>query len=488
MSSVRPASEHLDSPNLAWEAWRRPDHYHPDLPVLKKAIERWVNDFHFRRDFEVDPIGSLERYGLDLPVQDLQIMVNQELAESFASDDPATPLLVRQYRQFIMAKRRHCIEVRDTQPNHSGWRRWRQRMIHSTFWREGPSKHAKLVHAPFSIELTQGCSVGCWFCGVDAARYQGPLEVNAATESIWKSMLTAFRNVAGQDAAQHGFCYWATDPLDHPQYEWFLEEFHRILGYWPQTTTAQVMKHPERMRKLLEHVKDRNAFVQRFSMIRSGDLDAIHKFFTAEELMLVELIPQYDDRLSPKATAGRVRQLVLEHQRNQKPIPIHYNLESTGSIACVSGFLVNLVQRSLKLITPCLATDRWPLGYRVLGELNFDEPEQIEPLLLHMLKIFINDRLHLDDQLYAHPGVQFGYADGGRLCVTKYGYTFSIPGITDPAQLADLLSENGRTVAEICALRSRAGVDNVYTSITLNQLFDKGVFDEGFIDGARRLS
>lgn len=488
MSTTQPFSEHLKPSVGHWEAWRQPDQYHPDLPVLKKAIERWVNDFHFRRDFEIDSIGSLKNYGLDIPVQDLQIMVNPELAQSFASDDPVTPLLVRQYRQFIMAKRRHCIEVRDTEPNHRGWRHWRQRMINSTFWREGPRKHAKLVHAPFSIELTQGCSVGCWFCGVDAARYQGPVEINATTESIWTSLLKAFRSIAGVESAQHGFCYWATDPLDHPQYEWFLEHFHDILGYWPQTTTAQVMKHPERMRKLLAHIKNRHAFVQRFSMIRSGDLDAIHSYFSPEELFLVELIPQYDDRLSPKATAGRVRQLVLDRHNTKKPIPIHYNLESTGSIACVSGFLVNLVQRSIKLITPCLATDQWPLGYRVLAEKCFETSDQIEPLVLHILDTCINDRLRLDDVLHAYQGVRFGHADGDRLCVTKFGYTFSIPGISNPAHLADLLGENGKTVADICAARSRAGVDNLYTSITLNQLFDRGVFDEAFIDGARRLS
>lgn len=485
MSAFQSISEHLHSPAGTWEAWRQPSHYHPDLPVFKKAIERWVNDFHFRRDFEADPIGSLQSYGLDIPVQDLQIMVNPELAKSFASDDPATPLLVRQYRHFISAKRRHCVDVRDAQPSHSGWRRWRQRMINSTFWREGPRKHAKLVHAPFSVELTQGCTVGCWFCGVDAARFQGPVEVNADTETIWIRMLTAFRNIAGRESAQHGFCYWATDPLDHPEYEWFLEQFHDILGYWPQTTTAQVMKHPERVRKLLAHIKNRNSFVQRFSMIRSGDLDAIHEFFTAEELLLVELIPQYDDRLSPKATAGRVRQLVLDRQSANKPIPIQYNLESTGSIACVSGFLVNLVQRSLKLITPCLASDRWPLGYRVLGEQHFESPGQIEPLMLHMLDTCLTDRLHPDDHLHAFPGVRFGHVNGDRLCVTKHGYTCSIPGISDPAQLADLLSENGRSVADICAARSGAGVDNLYTSITLNQLFDRGIFDEGLMDASR---
>lgn len=28
----------------------------------------------------------------------------------------------------------------------------------------------KAVHAPFAIELNQGCFVGCWFCGVSAEK------------------------------------------------------------------------------------------------------------------------------------------------------------------------------------------------------------------------------------------------------------------------------------------------------------------------------
>jgi hypothetical protein len=105
--------------------------------------------------------------------------------------------------------------------------------------------------------------------------------------------------------------------------------------------------------------------------------------------------------------------------------------------------------------------------------------------MLHMLDTCLTDRLHPDDHLHAFPGVRFGHVNGDRLCVTKHGYTCSIPGISDPAQLADLLSENGRSVADICAARSGAGVDSLYTSITLNQLFDRGIFDEGLMDASR---
>ena len=97
---------------LNWETWRQPENYHPDLPLLKRGIERWVNDFHFRRDFEADPHKSLLERNLDLELKSLQIMVNPELARSYVSGDPETPLLVEQYRQFINSKRSiHAAKV-----------------------------------------------------------------------------------------------------------------------------------------------------------------------------------------------------------------------------------------------------------------------------------------------------------------------------------------------------------------------------------------
>ena len=99
---------------------------------------------------------------------------------------------------------------------------------------------------------------------------------------------------------------------------------------------------------------------------------------------MCELIPQYDDRLSKKATAGRVRDLVLKRKEKNKPIQFHHNLEATGSIACVSGFLGNLVQQTLKLITPCSASDVGPLAIEFYPNVILII-QKIQALILDML-------------------------------------------------------------------------------------------------------
>ena len=470
-----------------WVHWKRSNYYHPDLPLFKRGIERWAIDFSFKEQFQDNAQQALIDYGLVQDPHALRIITDFSVANQHPKGSSDVPILAKQYRDFIETKQRHCIEIRDSYPLHPKWSAWRRRMIGATFWRDSAQKHMKLVHAPFTIELTKGCTVGCWFCGVDAEKYQGHLEINGRTEQIWRSMLEGFRDIAGTESAQHGFCYWATDPLDHPEYEWFLEHFHDILGFWPQTTTAQGMKHAERMRRLFRTLKTKNSFIQRFSMTRSTDFNAIHDFFTPEELFLCELIPQFDDRLAQKATAGRVRTLVLKKQRENKPINFKHDLEATGSIACVSGFLGNLMQQSLKLITPCAATDRWPLGYRILDERHFEHPEDIQPLMQEMLDTSLNVHLLPEDQLIPFPGVKFGSENEDKLTISRHGYKKIFSGVSKAESLAEILNNSPITVQDCCGSRQRQGIDPIQTGLTLTRLFQCGIFDEQVIDDHRAI-
>ena len=469
------------------DVWRDSSTYHPDLPSFKRSIELYVNDQSFQQAYLENPVGTLSDYGLSqIKPLEIDIIVNHEIAVEYKEGgENIVPELVRQYRAFISAKMRHAIDIREDIPDHPAWRKWRERMVKATLWRDGPKKHSKLVHAPFTVELTHGCTVGCWVCGVDAEKFQGTVEVSDEVITFWRQLLTAFKRIGGDHFAQHGFCYWATDPLDHPQYELFMEHFHDVIGFWPQTTTAQVMKHPSRFRRMLKTIQNKNAFVQRFSMTRSTDLKAIFDFFTPEELFLCEMIPQYDDARSPKATAGRVRKLVLKKQENEKPISFRYDLEATGSIACVSGFLVNLVQQSIKLITPCRASDKWPLGYRILGEYHYQHTENIETVLRLMLDHCINNRLLPNDQLKLIYGVDCSSAKESTLSVSSHGYAFVIKDAPCSMRLAELLRSGEYSVDQICLEIEHCGGSRIHTLVVLHQLFDQGVFDEDLIDSSR---
>jgi radical SAM family RiPP maturation amino acid epimerase len=463
---------------LDWKYWKNPENYDERLPLFKVALTEWACDNDFKREFEEDPQGALDRKGWgDIKASELQIMTDPVLAAQYKSSMDETPILIKQYRNFITAKKKHAIEIRNTKPQHEKWKTWRERMVKSTFWREGYIKHARLVHAPFTIELTQGCTVGCWFCGVDAEKFQKPVELSAAKKELFEEIIESFKTIAGEEAAQHGFLYWATDPLDHPDYEWFLRSFYQKLKYWPQTTTAQGMKHAARLKKLFADTSDLNSFVQRFSMIKKKDLKDIREYFTPEELFLCEQIAQFDNEISPKATAGRTRKIAMKKVKEGKKVGFRYNLEETGSIACVSGFLLNMVDQSIKLITPCLATDQWPLGYRILGQ-EVLENGKVNETINKLLENSINANLNPSDVIKIQRGIEVTAPEETKLAFTKYGHTVLLHNIAKASEVAEALRGKDKTLIEICGIMSANEVSNIDTMIMLYKIRELGILDE----------
>jgi hypothetical protein len=153
-------------------------------------------------------------------------------------------------------------------------------------------------------------------------------------------------------AAEVGFCYWATDPLDNPDYESFLRDYHGIIGALPPTTTAQPQKHVERLRALL-HLWEEHSFVyNRFSILSTRILDVVHREFTAEELVWTGLEMLNKESTKKKATAGRaLEKLGRQRERLDHDESVADEL-TQGTIACVTGFLFNLVTHTVQLVSP----------------------------------------------------------------------------------------------------------------------------------------
>jgi hypothetical protein len=102
-----------------------------------------------------------------------------------------------------------------------------------------------------------------------------------------------------------------------------------------------------------------------------------------------------------------------------------------------------------------------------------------------MLETCLNNTLRAEDTLTPYRGIVFSSKDDTTLTATKNGYSLSLPGVSHAGEFAEYLQDGSLTVSEICAKRSQKGVDSLYTSITLNQLFDQGIFDEDCIDSAK---
>jgi radical SAM family RiPP maturation amino acid epimerase len=277
-------------------------------------------------------------------------------------------------------------------------------------------------------------------------------------------------------AARRGFLYWATDPLDNPDYEHYLADFYDVFGVCPQTTTAQGQKDIERTRRILQLAHSLGSPVDRFSIIALNSLYRVHEGFTPEELLRVECVPQNKESAAAgrvlKSNAGRARKFAAK--RGNELV----SQEQSSTIACVSGFLFNMVDRTVKLITPSNASDRWPLGYWVIAQGTFGTADELRDLMRSMIDETIRDSLGVLDTVRLRRDVRI-VVGSDRLRVVSMGLGLAFENQPRASELAELLAA-GTYTAEQVALRRReaADVPPAETLAVLDRLFLGGFFDE----------
>ena len=63
--------------NEYMEFWSDSSNYHEDLPSYKRAVELWVNDSRFQKNYKNDPSKTLREAGLEkIKPLELDIMVD----------------------------------------------------------------------------------------------------------------------------------------------------------------------------------------------------------------------------------------------------------------------------------------------------------------------------------------------------------------------------------------------------------------------------
>lgn len=468
-----------DSLDLLGDLAGVPADYIREVAETKRVLERWTMDPRFRTRFGEDPAVALRELGVGVVPADVTPLIYPDEARAMTrairdGRGHEYPRATHRYRAFIAEKRRdRTFYRREAEPRHAQLAAWRRRQIHRTFGELGPAKADGLVHAPAAFELAKGCSVGCWFCGVAAEKLERTWAYDAESAALWCGTLATFQRVVGP-CIRFGFCYWATDPLDNPHYEHFLVDFHQVLGRCPQTTTAMGSRNLERTRGILRLAHSLGSAVDRFSIITLKMLEQVHAFFTAEELLRVECIPQNKESVDKykKAVAGRARQFT---ERKAGELVA----DSSSTIACVSGFLVNMLDRTVQLVTPCHASARWPLGYWVLDQGTFTGPDDLRTLLATIIERSARDTLRADDRVRLRPDVRCEVDDGGRLALASPHLRFVYTAGGVAPVVAGLLSDGDLSAMDIAlALEDRCGMPLDDGFRLLLDLFDRGLFDE----------
>ena len=455
------------------------DEYLRELGNTKRFAEILQLYPRFGEALRENPRSAVAEFGLEADPEELRLLWDTDAVRTLRNDHasgrplPDIPLPLRRFSAFLKEKIAFSREWMSTShPVDPSMAAWRKRQIARTNSELGPAKGQSLVHVPVAIELCVGCSVGCWFCSVSAERLSQKADY-AEIKHLWQEALLAIHDVIG-DAARWGFCYWATDPLDNPDYEAFCCDFADVFGRFPQTTTAIAWKDMERTKALLKLSREKRCELNRFSILTIGILRTIYGEFSPEELLHVELLPLNKEAGIPKAFSGRARQ--------RQPPNGHstHDADIASTTSCVSGFLLNMVDRTIRLITPCNASDRWPLGHWVIDQRVFADADDLRCQMNRMIAEHMPTHVKLEREVRFRSDLTWGVDSDGRTPQIQSRFiNHDITSMPDLNQVAWEVSQRPGSAEDVALrLELEKNVPLENTLYLLNYLFQRGLLEE----------
>ena len=277
--------------------------------------------------------------------------------------------------------------------------------------------------------------------------------VNAPYDrAFWRDIIRASFDFLGPIADECP-CYYATEPLDHPDYERFLADVEEITGHIPQTTTAAADREPERVRDLIHRLGEdrlRDQGRLRLSIRSVRQFERITELFSPEELAYVELLPNNRGSVYRVSDSERNR-------ANQDREKYRY------SISCLAGIRVNLADRTMTFIEPVLPDEAHPCGYRVLEKVTFDDAVDYSEKLGSLFRRHAHAGLPKHETVRIHPEVQVKH-ETDQILLAADGVAYRIPKNRWNEQMLQELAA-GSSFAEI------------FQSLGLPEKYETDVYD-----------
>lgn len=437
------------------------------LSHSKRFLERWTADEAFRNsvlDGTLTLQGAQELCGCLIDVQSLLPVFHPDYMVHRANATMADWPLTFLWNQHI----KESLEVRDVIIALAGsggvtprFDQWRWRNINRAAVQLDISAIG-ITHPPVAFELSSGCSVGCWFCGISAEEFKGHATLNDGGDVEWRKTLESVKGILGE-GAECGFCYWATDPLDNPEYVEFLEIFEDVIGVIPQTTTAIPLRNVELTKRVLKEWQKRKTTPNRFSVMTIRQLLEIHAKFTPEELYGVEIVLQTGKEMAiKKFSAGR-----------NFIKPSKKEISEEGTIACVTGFLINIVEKTVKLISPTMPSTKWPNGYIIYDSRAYKDSDD--------LKVVLNDIVEKNMAVNMAGDKPLKISDGGEFDPMRNskGIMYRrIEFVNDFVEVVgEKLSRGNHSPIDIASHCMEHGMPLLQTVADLEKLWQEGIIE-----------
>lgn len=364
-------------------------------------------------------------------------------------------------------------------PEYTAWRARRVAAIRNELGWFGWS----LDHPCHAVELAEGCSVGCGFCAFDAPKLQTVFDLSQpANRELVAGVATGMHRVLGWPVS-HGMLYWSTEPHDNPHYVRVLELWRQLTGAMLCTATARA--GVDWVGELIGFYTTGPVQWPRISVLSRNIMRRLHRAFTPLEMRDTTLLMQQkeSEELRAKVPGGRERMLKQLVEADDLRKVDFENLPEgfeppQGSIACISGFLVNMVHRTVKLISPCYTTMEYRYGYRVFDETTFDRPEDFEVALRRMIGRSMAPR--------AYPEMPVRWRDDLKVVPQPDGFTLLSPTTRRDfrkgelhRRTAELIGRGDCTWEQVFdALSDHPGIGPLPALSMLDSLFKRGYLCE----------
>lgn len=451
------------------------------ISVMVAEVKRWLEVLSMipgaSEESESDTCAFMNRYGITHNYKDdITFLTDSEKYKSLqglSNEEYLTkaPESVFRYSQFLVNK----ISWRDTLrkdycvPSNERMKKWRARQIERTKATAGSSYEAN-IHVPLNFELSDGCSVGCPFCAIGAEKLKSVFRYTEENAALFANILRMSKEIIG-DAAGSGVLYYSSEPLDDPDYEKFAEDMFREFGRYPQITTAVALRNRPRMHELLKVLSTKPDTVFRFSVLSLEDALEIFREYSPEELIRVELLPQFSEAPSfvGFSNAGRARDYDVKKMD-----------EGSGSICCISGFVVNLAAKTVRLITPINADDRFPTGEVIFDKKTFTDADDLKQIMLGMMERFMHNELPSEKKLKLYPYFRIEKSGAAKI-LRAPGYIIRLDQFPTDGVLrtVEALISGEYTAKELVdELTDRYGLDPVNVYWMMHFLWQKGAIDE----------
>ncbi|MGD8540126.1 MAG: radical SAM family RiPP maturation amino acid epimerase [Candidatus Aminicenantes bacterium] len=378
---------------------------------IKRFLEWWIGDPLFRKGLAKNPWGTVNEYKVEVNPLAASILYEGSL-QDYSSLPSNTHPAVKAFCRKMDKLRENSTELRNlANTNNRIFSVWRSRQIARLAGQDHSKDSDKNPHMLFAIELNKGCLIQCDYCGVAAGPLRAVARFDRENETLFRDILHSFLSFFG-NGAHIGLLYWATEPLDNPDYEKYLTAFYEEFGRIPETTTAAWDRDVNRTRKLLRQNKKQKSLGQRFSINSISQLNFCMETFSAKELEKVELIINHPGALTNISRTGRARQI---------PRSID------GTSACVTGFLINLPEQTVKLISPCIEPKRWPLGYRIFRKARFKDGKNLLQFMRECESEIMDFTLQDNQKPRLRDDLRITENKNGKIILTSKYRKFTVP-------------------------------------------------------------